>query len=330
MAINVARRQFIAALGGASLGWPLAARAQQPGKLRTVGYLGSGTAAVQNQFALAFAQRMRELGWIEGKTLTIEYRWGEGRNDRFDAYAAEFVKLGVDAIVTSASAPVLAAKRATTTIPIVFAATSDPVGAGLVESFNRPGGNITGVSAQSADTPGREIEFLRQLVPGLRRLAIIANAASPGSMFEMKSAETAAHALSLEAETFALQGPDDIAAAFDKIAGHADGIYAVPDPLISTIRPQLIAMALRARLPSTFGSRDYVEAGGLMSYGANITDSFRHAADFVDKILHGAKPVDLPVEQPTKFEFVINRKTATNLGLTVPPNLVALADKVIE
>ena len=330
MAIRIGRRQFISALGGTALAWPLAARAQQPGKLRTVGYLGSGTATVQSQFALAFAQRMRELGWIEGKTLAIEYRWGEGRNDRFDSYATEFVKLGVDAIVTSASAPVLAAKRATATIPIVFAATSDPVGAGLVESFNRPGGNITGVSAQSADTPGREIEFLRQLVPGLRRLAIIANAASPGSMFEMKSAEMAAHALSLEAETFALRGPDEITPAFDKIAGHADGIYAVPDPLISTIRPQLIAMALRARLPSTFGSRDYVEAGGLMSYGANITDSFRHAADFVDKILHGAKPADLPVEQPTKFEFVINRKTATNLGLTVPPNLVALADEVVE
>jgi putative ABC transport system substrate-binding protein len=149
-------------------------------------------------------------------------------------------------------------------------------------------------------------------------------------MFEMKSAETAAHALNLEVETCALGGPDDIAAAFEKIAGHADGVYAVPDPLISTIRPQLIAMALRARLPSTFGSRDYVEAGGLMSYGANIVDSFRHAADFVDKILRGAKPADLPVEQPTKFEFVINRKTATNLGLIVPPNLVALADKVIE
>jgi putative tryptophan/tyrosine transport system substrate-binding protein len=330
MAINIARRKFIATLGGASLAWPPAARAQQPGKLRTVGYLGSGTATVQSQFALAFAQRMRELGWIEGKTLAIEYRWGEGRNDRFDAYATEFVKLGVDAIVTSASAPVLAAKRATAIIPIVFAANSDPVGSGLVESFNRPGGNITGVSAQSADTPGREIEFLRQLMPGLRRLAIIANATSPGSMFEMKSAETAAHALNLQAETFALRGPDDIAGAFDKIAGHADGIYAVPDPLISTIRPQLIAMALRARLPSTFGSRDYVEAGGLMSYGANITDSFRHAADFVDKILHGARPADLPVEQPTKFEFVINRKTAESLGLAVPPNLVALADKVIE
>ena len=324
------RRDFIKIIAGSASVWPFAARAQRPAKLRTVGYLGSGTAAVQSQFALAFAQRLRELGWIEGQTLAIEYRWGEGRSDRFDAFATEFVKLGVDVIATSGSAPVLAAKRATATIPIVFAANADPVGSGLVESFNRPGGNITGVSAQSADTPGREIEFLRQLVPGLRRLAIIANAASPGSMFEMKSAETAAHAHSIEAETFALRGPDDIAAAFDKIAGHADGVYAVPDPLISTIRPQLIAMALRARLPSTFGSRDYVEAGGLMSYGANITDSFRHAADFVDKILHGAKPADLPVEQPTKFEFIINRKTAIALGLSVPPNLVALADDVIE
>jgi putative ABC transport system substrate-binding protein len=330
MAIKIARRKFIAVLGGTAAAWPLAARAQQSGKLRTVGYLGSGTAAVQSRFALAFAQRMRELGWIEGETLAIEYRWGEGRNDRFDSYATEFVKLGVDAIVTSASAPVLAAKRATATIPIVFAANADPVGSGLVESFNRPGGNITGVSAQSADTPGREIEFLRQLVPGLRRLAIIANAVSPGSMFEMKAAETVAHAFGLEATTFPLQGPDDLAVAFDKIAGHVDGIYAVPDPLVSTVRSKLIALALSARLPSTFGSRDYAEAGGLMSYGANIANNFARAADFVDKILRGARPADLPVEQPTKFEFVINRKTAKNLGLTVPPNLVALADEVIE
>jgi putative tryptophan/tyrosine transport system substrate-binding protein len=323
------RRNFITLIGGVAV-WPLAAHAQQSGKLRTVGYLGSGTATVQSQFALAFAQRMRELGWIEGKTLAIEYRWGEGRNDRFDSYAGEFVKLGVDAIVTSGSAPVLAAKRATATIPIVFAANSDPVGSGLVQSFNRPGGNITGISAQSADTPGREIEFLSQLVPGLRRLAIIGNAGSPGSIFELKAAETAAHALGLEAATFQLQRPDDLAATFDKIAGHADGIYAAPDPLLSTVRAQLIALALRARLPSTFGSRDYVEAGGLMSYGANLASSFARAADFIDKILRGAKPADLPVEQPTQLEFVINRRTANDLGITVPPNLVALADDVIE
>ena len=210
------RRELIGLIGSAVAAWPIAARAQQPAKLRTVGYLGSGTAAVQSQFALAFAQRLRELGWIERHTLAIEYRWGEGRNDRFDAYAAEFVRLGVDVIATSGSAPVLAAKRATTAIPIVFAANSDPVGSGLVESFNRPGGNVTGISAQSADTPGREIEFLRQLAPGLRRLAIIANAGSPGSMVEAKAAETAARALDLETATFALQGPDDIGGAFDE------------------------------------------------------------------------------------------------------------------
>ena len=324
------RREFIGLASGAAVAWPLAAHAQPSRKLRTAGYLGSATAAAQSQWALVFAQRMRELGWIEGQTLAIEYRWGEGRNDRFDSYAAEFVKLAVDAIVTSGSAPVLAAKRATVTIPIVFAANSDPVGSGLVESFNRPGGNITGVSAQSSETPGREIEYLRQLAPGLRRLAIIANASSPGSMLEMKAAETAARALGLEAATFPLQGPDDLALAFDKIEGHVDGIYAVPDPLVSTVRPQLIAFALRARLPSTFGSRDYVESGGLMSYGANIASNFARAADFVDKILRGARPADLPVEQLAKLEFVINRKTAKDLGLTVPPNLVALADEVIE
>ena len=316
------RRELIGLIGSAVVAWPIAVRAQQPAKLRTVGYLGSGTAAVQNQFALAFAQRLRELGWIEGHTLAIEYRWGEGRNDRFDAYAAEFVRLGVDIIATSGSAPVLAAKRAITTIPIVFAANSDPVGSSLVESFNRPGGNVTGISAQSADTPGREIEFLRQLAPGLRQLAIIANAGSPGSMVEAKAAETAARALDLETATFALQAPDDIGGAFDKIAGHADGIYVVPDPLVSTIRLQIIAMALR-RLPSTFGSRDFAESGGLMSYGAKLTDSFARAADFVDKILRGAKPADLPVEQPAKFEFVINGKTAKNLGLGVPPGRTA-------
>jgi putative ABC transport system substrate-binding protein len=322
------RREFLAGVGTAA--WPFVAWAQQPRKLRVVGYLGSGAAVVQRPFASAFAQRMRELGWIEGQTLAIEYRWGEGREQRFDSYAAEFVKLGVDAIVTSGSAPVLAAKRATTTIPIVFAANADPVGSGLVESFSRPGGNITGVSAQSGEAPGREIEFLHQLVPGLRRLAIIANAGSPGSMFEMKAAETAAHALGLEAATFPLQGPNDLATAFYKIAGHVDAIYAVPDPLVSTVRLQLIAMALQARLPSTFGSRDYVESGGLMCYGANIANNFARAGDFVDKILRGAKPADLPVEQPTKLEFVINRRTAKNLGLTVPPNLIALADEVIE
>jgi putative ABC transport system substrate-binding protein len=324
------RRDFVKAIAGAAGVWPLTVRAQQPAILRTVGYLGSGTAAVQSKFASAFAQRMRELGWIEGQTLAIQYRWGEGRNDLFDSYANEFVKIGVDAIITSASSPVLAAKRATKTIPIVFAASADPVGSGLVESFNRPGGNITGVSAQSGESPGREIEFLRQLAPGLRSLAIIANAGSPGSMFEMEAAETAAHAFGLDVTTLPLKTSADVAPAFGQIVGHVDGIYVVPDPLLSTARAQIIALALRARLPSTFGSRDYADAGGLMSYGANIANSFARAADFVDKILRGASPADLPVEQPAKFEFVINRRTAKDLGLTVSPNLLAIADDVIE
>jgi putative ABC transport system substrate-binding protein len=324
------RRDFVKAIAGAAAGWPLVVHAQRPAMLRTVGYLGSGTAAVQSKFASAFAQRMRELGWIEGQTLAIQYRWGEGRNDLFDSYANEFVKIGVDAIITSASSPVLAAKRATKTIPIVFAASADPVGSGLVESFNRPGGNITGVSAQSGESPGREIEFLRQLVPGLRSLAIIANAGSPGSMFEMEAAETAGHAIGLGVTTFPLKTSVDVAPAFDQIVGHVDGIYVVPDPLLSTVRAQVIALALRARLPSTFGSRDYADAGGLMSYGANIANSFARAADFVDKILRGARPADLPVEQPAKFEFVITRRTAKDLGVTVPPNLLAIADDVIE
>ena len=222
------RRDFVKAIAGAAAGWPLVVRAQQPrntAHCRLSG-LGNGVAAA-SKFASAFAQRMRELGWVEGQTLAIQYRWGEGRNDLFDSYANEFVKIGVDAIITSASSPVLAAKRATKTIPIVFAASADPVGSGLVESFNRPGGNITGVSAQSGESPGREIEFLRQLVPGLRSLAIIANAGSPGSMFEMEAAETAGHAIGLDVTTFPLKTSVDVAPAFDQIVGHVDGIYVI-------------------------------------------------------------------------------------------------------
>jgi putative tryptophan/tyrosine transport system substrate-binding protein len=328
------RREFITLLGGAAAGscvsWPLTARAQQPVRLRTIGYLGSGNASVQSQLAAAFVQRLRDLGWIEGGNIAIEYRWGEGRNDRFAELAAELVGLKVDVIITSGSAPVLAAKRLTSTIPIVFAANSDPVGSGLIASLGRPGGNVTGLSVQSADTASKQIELLREVVPSLKRLAIIANAGAPGSMLEMTVAQTIARSLGIDAVTFALQRPEDIATAFVKIAGQQDALYVVADPLISTIRARIIGLALQARLPAIYGTGDYVDSGGLMSYGPNLPDLFRRAADFVDKILRGARPGDIPVEQPTKFDLVVNLKVAKALGLTIPETFLLRADEVIE
>jgi putative tryptophan/tyrosine transport system substrate-binding protein len=323
----VRRRAFITLSAGAAAAWSLAARAQQ---MRTIGYLGSGSSLVQGPFAAAFVQRLRDLGWNEGRNVAIELRWADGRNERFAEIAAEFVGRNVDVIITSGAAPVLAAKRLTSTIPIVFAANSDPVGSGLVASLNRPGGNITGLSIQSAETSSKEIELLREVVPGLRRLAIIANGGSPGSLVEMRAAETTARSLAIDAATFPLQKPEDISVAFAAIAGHADALYVVADPLISTIRVRIITMALQARLPAIYGTRDYVDAGGLIAYGPDLTDLYRRAADFVDKILRGTKPADIPVEQPTKFNLAVNLTTAKALGLTVPQTLLAVADVVIE
>jgi putative tryptophan/tyrosine transport system substrate-binding protein len=327
----IRRREFITLLGGAAASaWSLAAHAQQPAKLRTIGYLGSSSAQTQSQWVAAFVQQLRELGWIEGRTVVIEYRWAEGRNERSAEIAAEFVRLKVDVIVTSGAANVIAAKQATSTIPIVFGVTADPVGAGLVARLSRPGGNVTGLSAQSTDFAGKQLELLREILPGLRRLAIIANAGSPGAVLEMREVQAAARTLGLDAATFELQRADEIAPAFEALRGSAEALCIVPDPLVSANRIRIITLALAARVPAIYGSREYVDAGGLMSYGPNIPDLFRRAANFVDKILRGAKPADIPVEQPTKFDLVINLTTAKALGLTVPPTLLARADEVIE
>jgi putative tryptophan/tyrosine transport system substrate-binding protein len=320
------RRELITALGVAAT-WPFAARAQQ---FRTIGYLGSGTAAAQGQFAAAFVQRLSDLGWIEGRNIRIEYRWGEGRNDRIAECAAELVGLKVDAIVTSGSVAVLAAKQLTSSIPIVFAANSDPVGSGLVASLGRPGSNVTGLSVQSAETTGKQIELLREVIPSIRRLGIIANSGSPGSMLEMKATELAAKSLGLDVMESTLQRPEDISLAFDAITGHADALYVVADPLVNSIRIPVTALAQDARIPAIYGNKEFAEAGGLMSYGPDLPDLFRRSADFVDKILRGAKPADIPVEQPTKFDLVLNLKTAKTLGVTFPPTLLARADVVIE
>ena len=327
---GIRRREFVILLGGGAAGaWPLAAWAQQPGKLPTIGFLAANP-SIESQRVAAFVQRLRELGWIDGRNLVIEYRWAEGRNERYAENAGELVRLKVDVIVTIATPPTVAAKQATAVIPIVFAAASDPVGTGLVASLARPGGNVTGLSNQISDAGGKKIELLREVVPGLRRLAILANVGNPASVLDMGEAEATARTLGLDVTTSEIRRAEDISPAFDALRGRADALYVCVDPLVNTHRIRVNTLALAARLPTMHGLREYVEAGGLMSYGPNLPDLLRRAADYVDKILRGVNPGDIPVEQPTKFDLIINLTTAKALGLEVPPTLLARADEVIE
>ena len=324
------RREFITLLGGATVTWPVVARAQQPANLPTIGFLVAGTPSSHGRWAAALVQRLRELGWIEGRTIAIEYRWAEGSRERAAEIAAEFVRLKVDVIVTSATVVVIAAKQATSVIPIVFAAASDPVGTGLVASLARPGGNVTGLSLQFTDLAGKRLELLREVLPDLRRLAILANASSPATALEVAEVQAMARTFGLEVAAPEVRQTEDIAPAFEALKGRVEALYVVNDPLVDTNRVRINTLALAARLPTLHGDREHVAAGGLMSYGASFTDLFRRAGDLVDKILHGAKPADIPVEQPTKFDLVINLITAQALGLTIPPTLLARADEVIE
>jgi putative tryptophan/tyrosine transport system substrate-binding protein len=326
---DIRRRDFITLLGGAAAAWPLGARAQQAAKPPTIGFLGTNTPSAQSQWTAAFVQRLRELGWIEGRTIAIEYRWAEGRTERFAELATEFVRLKVDVIVTLGAA-VAAAKQATSVIPIVFAVATDPVSTGFVASLARPGGNVTGLSLQQSDIAGKRLELLRGVIPNLGRLAIIANVGVPSYVAEAHEVQTTAHALGINVTTYEIRRPADIALAFDALKDLAEALYVVNEPLSITNRKAINALALAARLPTMHGSREQVEAGGLISYAANFPDLFRRAADYVDKILRGTKPDDIPVEQPTKFDLVINLKTARALGLTMPDRLLALADEVIE
>jgi ABC-type uncharacterized transport system substrate-binding protein len=323
------RREFIALLGGAAVVWPLTARAQQLAKLPTIGFLGATTASFQSQHIAAFVRRLRELGWIEGHTVAIEYRWAEGRPERFAEIATEFVRLKVDVIVTLGGA-VLAAKQATSVIPIVFASAGDPVGGGLVASLARPGGNVTGLSIQAPDLAGKRLELLREIFPDVRRLAIIGNVEYAATVLEMGEAQAAARTLGLEVVRSEIRRAEDIAPVFEALKGGADALYVVGDLLVNTNRARIRTLAMGARLPAIYNAKEHVEAGGLMSYGPNYPDLYRRAAEYVDKILRGAKPGDIPVEQPTKFDLVINLTTAKALGLTVPPLLLARADEVIE
>jgi putative ABC transport system substrate-binding protein len=326
---GVRRREFITLLGGAAVTWPLAAQAQQSGKLPTIGFLGGATASAWSSWSAAFVQRLRELGWSEGRTVLIEYRWADRRHERAAEIAAEFVRLKVDVILTSGGV-LLAAKQATSTIPIVFAVANDPVGAGFVSSLARPGGNITGLSLQTTDLAAKRLELLREVVPGIHRLGVLANIGNAAAVPEIDEIQAAARILGIDVAMLEMRRAEDITSAFATFGSAAEAIYVCTDPLVLAQRARINTLALAARLPTIYGPREHVEAGGLMSYGANFPDLFRRAADLVDKILRGAKPGDLPVEQPTKFDLVVNLTTAKALGLEIPPTLLARADEVIE
>jgi ABC-type uncharacterized transport system substrate-binding protein len=306
------RREFITLL---------AARAQQAGKLPTIGFLGASTPSAWSPWTAAFVQRLRELGWIEGRTVAIEYRWAEGRNERYADIAAEFVRLKVD---------VAATKQVTSTIPIVFAIAVDPLGSGMVDSLARPGGNATGLSVQSTELAGKRLEILREALPNLQRLAIIGDVGYASSVLEMSEVQAAARKVGIDIDLLEIRRAADIAPAFQALKDGVQALYVCPGALVNANFVRINTFALGARLPAFHASRDFLGSGGFMSYGANFADQFRHAGDFVDKILKGTKPADIPVQQPTKFELVVNLTAAKALRVTIPETFLARADEVIE
>ncbi len=328
------RRTFLAGTGAVLLAAPLAAEAQQAAKVARIGYLVTSLAARPHQQE-SFRQGLRDLGYVEGRNVVIEYRDAEGKFERLPALAAELVALKVDVIVTTGGTPAaLAAKQATKTIPIVFAVAADPVGTGLVTSLARPGGNVTGLSNLSQELVGKRLEQLKQAVPGVSRVAVLWQPGVLGERTEqdlLKGAEVAARALGVRLQVVEARGPADFDRAFsDMTSARVGALTMLTSVMFFNERRRLVDLAAKTRLPAVYPAREFVDAGGLMAYGANIPDMFRRAATYVDKILKGAKPGDLPVEQPTKFELVINLKTAKTLGLTIPPSLLQRADEVIQ
>jgi putative ABC transport system substrate-binding protein len=323
------RRQFLALLSGAAMAHSRAARAQQKAKQPLIGVLGVATALAWKPSIAAFVQRLSDLGWVEGRNVNIEYRWAEGDSERFAELAASLVHLNVDVIVTAGGA-VVPAKQATAAIPIIFAVASDPIGTGLVASLAHPGGNVTGLSVQAPDLAGKRVELLRELVPNLRRLAIMANQGYAAAAREMSEVQAAARTLDLETKLFEIHQSNDISAVIEALKGNTDALYVCIDPLTDTNQIMIAKSATAARIPTMPGFRDGVRAGSLIFYGPNIVELFRRAADLVDKVLRGTKPADIPVEQPTKYELVINLKTAKALAITVPQTMLVAADEVIE
>lgn len=325
------RREFITWAGGAAAGlWPLGVGAQPTSKFAKIGLLNSSTSAAERPRRLAFIEQLGKLGWIEGQNLKIEERSAGGIVGRVGELVADFVQLKVDIMVMAGDAQVLAAKNAAPDIPIVIASAGDPVGFGLVVSLARPGGNITGFSVQLPDTAGKRIELICEVVSGSRRLAILGNSGNPAVALELRAAEAAANKLGLDVVTPEFRQTGDISRAFDLIRNRVDALYVCVDPLMIANRTIINGWALAMRLPVVHSYRDNLEGGGLISFGPDLFDLYRRAAGLVDKILRGTKPADIPVEQPTKFQLVVDLKTAGLLDITVPPTLLVRADEVIE
>jgi putative tryptophan/tyrosine transport system substrate-binding protein len=322
------RREFLTLLGGAAAAWPLAARAQQA-KLPTIGFLGAATPSAWREWVAAFVRRLHELGWIEARNIAIEYRWAEGREERYAAIADEFVRLKVNVIVTSGAA-VVAAQQATSAIPIVFGVANDPLSTGLVASLAHPGGNVTGLSLLAPELVGKRVELLREVIPNLRRVAFMGNVDYPASVLEMREAQMTAHTFGLEFAALEIKRVAEIVPAIEAMSSRAEALYVCADPLLLANALRINTLALGTRLPTMHALREFVDASGLMSYGPNFPDLWRRAGDYVDKILRGTKAGDIPVEQPVKFELVINRIVARALRLEIPPTLLARADEVIE
>jgi putative tryptophan/tyrosine transport system substrate-binding protein len=327
------RRAFLGTLAGGLVAAPLVAEAQQAAKIARIGFL-SLNLAPNPHLPEAFRQGLRDLGYVEGRNVVIEYRDAEGKPERFPALAAELVALKVDVILVGSTPQALAAKQATKTIPIVFIGTADPVGSGLVTSLARPGGNVTGLSNLAAELVGKRLEQLMQAVPGVTRVAVLWHPGNLGDRTEkemLKAADVAARALGVRLQFVEARGPADFDRAFsDMTRAYAGALTVLPSNMFSNERRRLVDLAAKNRLPAVFPFRDFADAGGLMAYGPNLADLSRRAATYVDKILKGAKPADLPVEQPTKFELVINLKTAKALGLTIPQSVLGRADEVIQ
>jgi len=322
------RRDFIALVGGAALSVSRDARAQ-PVKVPTIGILGAGAESSWAASISAFRQRLGELGWIDGRTVTIVIRWAEGRSDRFAEIATEFVQQNVDVILTAGSA-IPAVKQATSTIPVVFAVAVDPLASGFVASLARPGGNITGLSLQSSEMVAKRIALLREIIPGLARLAVLANAGYLGAAHESATAEAAARQFGLDVAILDIRSTSDLAPSIESLRGKAGALYICQDSFVVTNVVRINRLARDAGVATMWGARAFCEADGFVSYGADESDLFRRAGDYVDKILKGAKPADIPVEQPTKIELIFNLRTARILNLNIPPNLLALAHDVFE
>jgi len=325
------RRAFVTG-SLALLAAPLAVEAQQAGRVYRIGYLSYSSPASNPHLIEAFRQGLRELGWVEGQNITIDSRFAEGRSDAVSDFAAELVRLKVDIIVATSTPPTLAAKNATKTIPIVLVSVSDPVGLGLIANLAQPGGNITGVSdSVGVDTFGKQLELLKEIAPNVRRVAVLSNPANAGHPLQIREVNVRARSLGVQLQLLGARGPNEFDGAFAAMSKERAGaLLVLPDSVFQRHRARVAGLAAKNRLPAMYGVSEYVKAGGLISYGPNLSDLFRHSATFVDKILRGAKPADLPVQQPTKFELTINLKTAKALGLTIPQSVLLRADEVIQ